>query len=597
MGTLLIPVLLLMLAPRGLGANFRDKLDGRCERITIPMCVDMRYNLTRMPNLIGHQDQDSAAIQVHEFYPLVEIGCSPLLKFFLCSLYAPMCTEQVEEMLIIPPCRSMCHSVRSDCEPILMRFDFKWPSILDCSKLPERPDKSNLCMEEPKLEDGEQPGYMPPEAGDGFTQNAELLDLLMALRGKSTSSVSTTPRPQCSSQRYVYVDKLSREDKCAPACGVEVLFRTADKNFAEIWMIVWSVLCFVSTTMTVTTFLVDTDRFKYPERPIIFLSMCYSVYALAYMVRAIRGPVGIACDQNQYGKEFLIQGGLESTWCIIVFLVLYFFGMASSIWWVILTLTWYLAAGRKWGREAIQAMSSYFHLAAWAIPAIQTIVILTMRRVDGDELTGLCYVGNADTSALIGFVLVPLIVYLLVGTLFILAGFVAMFRIRNDLKNDGANIRKLEKLMAKIGVFSVLYTVPATCVIGCHMYEHLNRAEWHEHARASECPVITTGPQVGKRDCTLNQSIPTVEVYMLKIFMNLVVGITCGMWIWSSKTVQSWSGFCSRTLGGRRDVRKTGAPAAHQYPPASATTQHKPIYYQKCASSGSKVLNTPASQV
>jgi hypothetical protein len=40
------------------------------------------------------------------------------------------------------------------------------------------------------------------------------------------------------------------------------------------------------------------------------------------------------------------------------------------------------------------------------------------------------------------------------GTFFILAGFVALFRIRNNLKQEGTNIRKLEKLMAKIGVFA-----------------------------------------------------------------------------------------------------------------------------------------------
>lgn len=39
-------------------------------------------------------------------------------------------------------------------------------------------------------------------------------------------------------------------------------------------------------------------------------------------------------------------------------------------------------------------------------------------------------------------------------------------------------------------------------------------------------------------DCTLEQSIPSVEIFMLKIFMSLVVGITSGMWIWSSKTVR-----------------------------------------------------------
>jgi len=50
--------------------------------------------------------------QVHEFIPLVHIGCSRLLKFFLCSLYAPMCTELVDETLVIPACRAMCLDVK-----------------------------------------------------------------------------------------------------------------------------------------------------------------------------------------------------------------------------------------------------------------------------------------------------------------------------------------------------------------------------------------------------------------------------------------------------------------------------------------------------
>jgi Fz domain len=64
-----------------------------------------------MPNLLGHATQQEAAAQVHEFIPLVQIGCSRLLKFFLCAEYAPMCTEQVDETLVIPPCRSMCLEV------------------------------------------------------------------------------------------------------------------------------------------------------------------------------------------------------------------------------------------------------------------------------------------------------------------------------------------------------------------------------------------------------------------------------------------------------------------------------------------------------
>jgi len=51
-------------------------------------------------------------------------------------------------------------------------------------------------------------------------------------------------------------------------------------------------------------------------------------------------------------------------------------------------------------------------------------------QVDGDELTGLCYVGNQNENALTGFVLAPLFTYLMIGTSFLFAGFFSMFRIK-----------------------------------------------------------------------------------------------------------------------------------------------------------------------
>ena len=46
-----------------------------------------------------------------------------------------------------------------------------------------------------------------------------------------------------------------------------------------------------------------------------------------------------------------------------------------------------------------------------------------------------------------GFVLVPLACYLVIGTSFILSGFVALFHIRRVMKTGGENTDKLEKLM------------------------------------------------------------------------------------------------------------------------------------------------------
>uniref|UniRef100_A0A182PU56 FZ domain-containing protein n=1 Tax=Anopheles epiroticus TaxID=199890 RepID=A0A182PU56_9DIPT len=105
----------------------------RCEPITIPFCAGIPYNRTIMPNRFGHTKQEEAALEVHQYVPLVKIDCSPDLKFFLCLLYAPVCTIL---SFPIPPCRSLCESARA-CENIMKTFNFPWPENLECSQFPE----------------------------------------------------------------------------------------------------------------------------------------------------------------------------------------------------------------------------------------------------------------------------------------------------------------------------------------------------------------------------------------------------------------------------------------------------------------------------
>ncbi|KAL2092496.1 hypothetical protein ACEWY4_012294 [Coilia grayii] len=572
--------------------------EGRCQKIVIPMCKDIGYNLTVMPNLMGHEDQNEAAIKLHEFAPLIQVGCHSHLRFFLCSLYAPMCSEKVS--MPIPSCRVMCEQAQQKCSPIMEKFHFHWPKSLDCSRLPTKNDPNHLCMEAPNNGSDEPPDFQPKRpssspggAGGGGGGNGG------APGGSGGGVTGRNPAAKDGTEggheaaacgggdprKFHYVQKSG---SCAPRCSprVDVYWSRTDKRFAAGWMAAWSALCFASSAFTVLTFLVDPQRFRYPERPIIFLSMSYCVYSLGYLVRLSVGSDSVACDSDA-GVPYIIQEGLESTGCTVVFLVLYYFGMASSIWWVILTLTWFLAAGKKWGHEAIEAHSSYFHLAAWAVPALKTILILTMRKVAGDELTGLCYVGSMDAEALTAFVLAPLACYLAAGTCFLLSGFVALFHIRRVMRTGGENTHKLERLMVRIGVFSVLYTVPATCVIACYFYERLNMGHWRAQAMEQRCLDGNSGGGGGGGgsgsssslssssaasqleggrggpggeeggECLLRSSIPAVEIFMVKVFMQLVVGITSGMWVWTSKTLQSWQGLFSRKL--RKRTRRKAA--------------------------------------
>ncbi len=534
-----------LLTPEGHGQKSMHQMMGNtkvrdCEPIRIEMCSGLGYNVTGMPNLVGHENQKEAELQLQTFTPLIQYGCSSQLKFFLCSVYVPMCTEKVVQT--IGPCRPICENVRNRCQPVLTEFGFSWPNALNCSKFPPMNNDKNMCMEGPEAEesDHQRPDRRPKYPYDIPTKSRPKSNTPQPKQTDLTHISTCTHYKH--SEKYVYINRTKR---CALICGQHDLFSEGNKYFADIWMSVWAGLCFVSTLFTVLTFLIDSSRFRYPERPIVVLALCYNIISIGYIVRLIAGRDAIACDTDAHsGIRMLIQEGLDNTDCAIVFLLLYFFGTASSIWWVVLSLTWFLSAGLKWGHEAIQRHSSYFHLAAWAIPAVKTIVILVMRNVDSDELTSMCFVGNQSSRTLMAFVIAPHIIYLFIGTSFLIAGFTALFRIRKHVRQDGMKTDKLEVLMVRIGIFSVLYTVPATCVIACYLYEYTNRKLWH-------------------MPDSINS--PSMVIFMLKIFMSLVVGITSGMWIWSSKTINSWRNFISRLCGSKPERKTPQFPQYNYY--------------------------------
>lgn len=165
----------------------------------------------------------------------------------------------------------------------------------------------------------------------------------------------------------------------------------------------------------------------------------------------------------------------------------------------------------------------------------------------GDVLSGVCYVGIWNVDALRSFILIPLCIYLVFGLIFLISGLISLFRIRTVMKHDGTKTDKLEKLMIRIGIFSVLYTVPAVIVIGCLFYEQFNFDDWmttwnydmcEKHIYSVPCP-----QDIRKF------SHPLFEIFMLKYLMYMIVGITSSVWIWSGKTVHSWKVFVNRFKG------------------------------------------------
>lgn len=167
--------------------------------------------------------------------------------------------------------------------------------------------------------------------------------------------------------------------------------------------------------------------------------------------------------------------------------------------------------------------------------------------------------------------LLPLCVYLASGAVFLLAGFVSLFRIRTVMKSDGNRTDKLEHLMMRIGFFSALFVLPAVGLLGCLFYEYFNHGAWMVQWNRDMCRVFSI--PCPNRQPGEPEARPLMHVFMLKYVCSMLVGVTSSVWLYSGKTVVSWRSFIGRMqgMGGGSECDRVAAAAV------SATAEvHRP---------------------
>ena len=63
----------------------------------------------------------------------------------------------------------------------------------------------------------------------------------------------------------------------------------------------------------------------------------------------------------------------------------------------VLCYTWYItftwASQPNKVKEILAKRAAYFHIAAWSLPLVFTIIILASNKVDGSYISGICFVG------------------------------------------------------------------------------------------------------------------------------------------------------------------------------------------------------------
>ena len=474
-----------------------DTQGGECVNVSSNLDCRHFYGLSFFPNNVVDGKQEAALVV--STYLFSNPNCSLYTTLHVCLAVQPICEMDGAggAPLVRPPCRDLCLQVASDCYEVLQSVqDIR--CLFNCNRWPE-------------------------------TNCVGLNDTLVIRNVPTPSPVvlasTTNPMPMPSPTNKPILQNVT-ETSCPPEDSV--YFTDKAKTFAKGWVAFWSVCCFLSTLVTLLTFCLDTSRFQYPWRPVVYLALSFHIHTLGYFLSFIIGPDSVTCPGGEY-----VETEGEWTWlhtpCILVFALLYYSMMAAFLWWFILTLSWFLSSAYKWTNEAISQFALFYHTAAWVIPLILSITVLASRVVSADELTGICFIVRTDTHAsflaLLLAVILPLSIFLLVGSGFVCIGFVSLLQIRRFLVHRGKAQESviLEKLMVRIGVYVAIYILPAAILICCFVYELDTRPDWH-----------TVGDPC--TDC----SRPSTAVFMVRIFMFLLIGALTGVWIWSRKTLQSW---------------------------------------------------------
>ncbi|XP_045523441.1 frizzled-4-like isoform X2 [Pieris brassicae] len=276
-----------------------------CEPIKVAMCKNIGYNQTGMPNLARHTLQADADVTLQTFSPLVQYGCSSQLHLFLCSVYVPMCTDKVA--LPIGPCRGLCESVYSRCYPVLRGFGFPWPAELDCSLFPVENNHEHMCME--------GPGERTPVGTVPLDTNSA-----------SRSACRRLIKPN----NWIWVRGTGR---CAQFCDAEVLWEAGERKAAEVWLATWAALSFVCSLAAVVAQLACGDRGGSGERALVLVALCRCAAAAGWGVRAAAGRTAAGCakDSTSPTRMLLAHDGLANPNCAVVFMLLYYFGLAASV--------------------------------------------------------------------------------------------------------------------------------------------------------------------------------------------------------------------------------------------------------------------------
>ncbi|XP_006616295.1 protein smoothened [Apis dorsata] len=488
--------------------SFNCHRHAKCVEMQKNTCMGTRlpYSTTTLELIPEHITQDIIEEKLHVLQTLRHVPkCWAVVQPLLCSIFMPKCINDTVDL----PSQEMCKMVSGPCRIVFNHTI--WPSFVKCENTDLFP---RLCKN-------------------------DIRELKFNISSKCLKPLVPT-------------DNTLAIFEGVEGCGLQCndpLF-TPDEHKQIHSFIAWAAgICGSFNLFTIITFLIDwRSANKYPALVIFYINCCFMVSCIGWLAQFTPGSREvIVCRKD--GTLRMSEPSGENLSCVVVFVLVYYSLMAAMVWFVILTYAWHMsfqALGKI--QDRIDKKGSYFHLIAWCLPLVLTVTIMGLGEIDGNSVTGICFVGYTNHAVRAWFLLGPVLIVLLVGGYFLSRGLITLIRLKissQEIISERAS-SKIRETIVRMGLFSIFTFAAVVVTFYCHIYEFQHSSEWHQSFRNYMiCAITTKYLDISECKMEIRPSAAKMQLHLLSPFF---AGILMSSWVWTGSTVDTWTRFLRRTF-------------------------------------------------
>ncbi|ENN70504.1 hypothetical protein YQE_12680, partial [Dendroctonus ponderosae] len=478
--------------------------DAECQPLETTKCMGAKlpYQSTTLDLIdLASQAKVQEKLQIYEQYLRYIPKCWAVIQPFLCALYMPKCENGQVDL----PSEQMCKITMKPCKLIYNSSVF--PEFFNC----------------------EDERLFPPKCKN------DIHEMKFNITGHCMNPLIETDKPD-----WWFKDI----EGCGLDCKNSSKYTSNEHNQIQKLILYCALLCIILHVFAITTFAINWKTAnRYPAKGIFYVNVCFAISYGGYLMQFLAADTreDIVCKKDGTLRKSE-PSATENLSCVIVFFIIYYFLIAGLVWFMIFAYAWYMSSLQALAKtqNKVNKRRAYFHLLAWSLPLILTITTMAIGEIDGDYITGICFVGFENMMARVGLFVAPLCATVLLSTYIIIRGVILLIKLKIESREvvSQHSAQKIQSNIMRMTVFTIFMLMFCIVTIGYHVHISMNRQLWHlSLENYIVCKLTSFSTDYPHCKQLERPSLAMLQLYLLAVFGQ---GIAMASWVWCDATLHAW---------------------------------------------------------